>query len=62
MTTKLGVLLWNQASDWAPYEAGARRDFARYLTAYPAGAAAPDARRWLAARAKTKIDEPRARR
>jgi alkanesulfonate monooxygenase SsuD/methylene tetrahydromethanopterin reductase-like flavin-dependent oxidoreductase (luciferase family) len=25
MKTKLGVLLWNQASDWAPYEAAARR-------------------------------------
>jgi len=24
-TTKLGVLLWNQASEWAPYEAAARR-------------------------------------
>jgi alkanesulfonate monooxygenase SsuD/methylene tetrahydromethanopterin reductase-like flavin-dependent oxidoreductase (luciferase family) len=25
MTTKLGVLLWNQATEWAPYEAAARR-------------------------------------
>ena len=25
MTTKLGVLLWNQATDWPAYEAAAKR-------------------------------------